>query len=354
MPDIANPLPALTASPPAGSAGDPWRQAWCRLYDTSTGVVPLGRIMHWRSVIAALGVGPVLGGDAAMVTRGYFYQPHTACPAPAEVRFDRSVAESVSASWLMYPVVRAGESAVLADAGYASLPWFLEAEFVRSDDVDHDLRDLLGGTRFRELRRLGRRADEHFAWEVRAGTEIDADALADFDRLHRLNLTKYGHGTNHFALPILRDLTESVVREHIRLFRYRRPGGESVQAVLAMHRPESATLDLLVQGIDHAVVSSSHNLYAAAIHRIYRWGAERGVRRFGLGRGAEQAKLGLGANRFHIVANHLMRVDGGSEAALPPLREAACAAIGQSLNIVKDAVMQSNRSASVQLPDGVR
>jgi len=88
-------------------------------------------------------------------------------------------------------------------------------------------------------------------------------------------------------------------------------------------------------------VSPSHNLYAAALYRIYHWGAGHGLRRFNLGRGAALAKLNLGANRFHVVANH---IDGD----VGVLREAACAAMDQAVATLRAAA--GRRAESLVLP----
>jgi hypothetical protein len=350
-------LRATTISHSPADAADTaqWRQAWCRLYDTPTSDVPLGRIMHWRAVVAALGVGAALDSDRTLVTRGFFYQPHTTPPELAELRADRCAAARLGARWLLYPVVRTSEARELAEHGGTLLPWFLEAEYVPTDEVDRDLRNLLGGARFRELRRLVRRADEHYTWEACTGSDIDDEVLNSFDRLHHMNLAKYGHRHNHFAMPILHDLTASALRDRLCVFRHRGFGGETVHAVLALRGRESDTLDVLVHGIDHVRVPPAQNLYATGLYRIYRWGVAHGIRRFALGRGAERVKLDLGANRFHVVANALIRVDGGEPVTtgLGPLREAARAAIEQPLRELTSIVARRDLTGSVLVPGGV-
>ena len=312
---------------------DPWRQAFCRLYGTERPVVPLGRIMHWRAVAGALPGGSFADSDPALITGGYFYRPHTTAPSAAELD---ALPRDDEARWVLCPVVRHGEGATLAERGFTELPWFLEAELIASDDVDRDLRASLGGARFRELRRLARRAEADFRWEV---AEITEDTLLAFDRLHRQNLAKYGHAHNHFSLEILRDLRASPLGDRLCLFLHRDRHDAPVQAVLGLRHPES--LELLVQGIDHAAVPPSHNLYAAALYRIYHWGADHGLSRFNLGRGAALAKLNLGANRFHVVANH---IDGDVGA----LREAACAAMDQAVATLCAAA--GRRAESLVLP----
>lgn len=344
----------MTHPPGAHADTEQWRRAWRRLYDTPAGDVPLGRIVHWRAVVDTLGIGAGLDHDRALVTRGFFYQPHTAIPGLADLRADRDAARRLGARWVLYPVLRLDAADELADHGATLLPWFLEADYVPAGEVDRDLRTLLGGARFRDLRRLVRRADEHYTWEVFTGTDIDDEVLVSFDRLHRMNLAKYGHRHNHFALPILRDLAASALGDRLCVFRRRGSGGAPVQAVLALRGSHLDTLDVLVHGIDHATVPSAQNLYATALYRIYHWGQAHGIHRFALGRDAERVKLDLGANRFHVVANALIHVDDAdpAESGAGPLREAARAAIERPLRELASTTGRRGRAAAVLLPGG--
>jgi hypothetical protein len=231
------------------------------------------------------------------------------------------------------------------------LPWFVEAEFVIRDNLDSDLRGLLGGARLRELRRLVRRADEHFRWEVATGAGINDEILMAFDRLHRLNLAKYGHTHNHFSLAIVRDVAISALRERVCMFLHRRQSDNApVQAVLGMHYPGSNALELLVQGIDHTAVAQSQNLYAVALYRIYRWGAARDIHRFNLGRGAQLAKLNLGANRFHVVSNYIAPVDDTRPGDFAALQAAARASIDKAVAALATAADRRDGGGNVMLP----
>lgn len=333
---------------------DPWQRSFCRLYRTPHPVVRLGQIMHWSAVTNGFGLSDPVEQHPALVADGYFYRPHTPPPGQGTIETELARGATHGARWLLYPVVREHNAADLADQGFTGLPWFLEAEFEVERDVDHDLRVLLGGARLRGLLRLVRRAAESFDWEVAAGAAVDAAVLASFDRLHRLNLARYGHTHNHFSAPILADLAASPLGARLCVFRHRhRAGGQPAQAVLALHHPDSGELELLVQGIDHASVERGHNLYAAALYRIYRWGAARGVHRFNLGRGAQLTKLNLGANRFHLVSNQLAPI-GGARAGLGPLRRAARAALEPAVAELRTAVERRGTSRYTALPAGGR
>jgi hypothetical protein len=176
-----------------------------------------------------------------------------------------------------------------------------------------------------------------------------------FDRLHQLNLAKYEHPRNHFSLPILRMIAASPLRDRICVFLHRRQSdGRAVQGVLTVIDRAPGAMDVLVQGIDHTAVPRSQNLYVAAVHRIYLWGATRGVCRFNLGRGAPLTKLNLGANRFHVVSNHISAVHEASPAPLTTLQTAARASIGGAVAELTTVVEHRGRSGQVALPKEIQ
>lgn len=342
----------MTAAPGPQATDAVWRRAFCHLYEVGRPCVPLGDIMHWRAVIAGLGVGSHLDHDLAYVPRGYFYQSHTPAPTRSEVTLAAGYAQRYAARWVLYPLVR--QPAAVAGAGRdnaAELPWFLSAEYEVRRGVDEDLRDQLGGARVREIARLSRRAAAQVTWQASTG-EPAPDVLASFDRLHRLNLERYGHRHNHFAQPILAALTRSPLRDNLCVFRHLpADGGDPVQAVLALWSREAALLHLQVQGIDHARVAPAINLYATMLYRIFHWGVANGIRRFDLGRGAHVAKLNLGANRFHVLSNLLVPVAPGADpGALAGLRDAAAHAIDAALDQLRATVVRRGTAQHIDLP----
>jgi hypothetical protein len=330
-----------------------WRKAFCQLYRVSQPRVPLGDIMHWRAVIGALGVGSHLDHDLAYVPSGYFYQTHTPAPTRSDVDLACRDARRNGARWVLYPVVPQPPAAAYAESGGAvELPWFVSAEYEVRSGVDEDLRDQLGGARTREIARLARRAAGQFTWQASTG-EPAPDVLASFDRLHRLNLDRYGHRHNHFAQPILAELIRSPLRDDLCIFRHLPAGGgDPVQAVLALRSPEEALLHLQVQGIDHARVAPAVNLYATMLYRIFGWGVANGIRRFDLGRGAHAAKLNLGANRFQVVSNLLVPVAPDAEPSdLTRLRKAAAHAIDAATDELRTTVRRRGTEAQIELPE---
>lgn len=328
-----------------------WRKAFCQLYRVSRPCVSLGEIMHWRAVIGALGVGSHLDHDLAYVPSGYFYQTHTPAPTRPDVEAACRYAHRYGARWVLYPVVRQGAAAGAASGGAVELPWFVSAEYEVRRGVDEDLRDQLGGARIREIARLSRRAAGQVTWHVSTG-EPAPDVLASFDRLHRLNLDRYGHRHNHFAQPILAELIRSPLRDNLCVFRHLPArGGDPVQAVLALWSREAAALHLQVQGIDHARVAPAVNLYATMLYRIFHWGVANGIRRFDLGRGAHAAKLNLGANRFEVVSNLLVPVAPGAVPSdLTGLRQAAAHAVDAAVDQLRTTVVRRDAAAHIELP----
>jgi hypothetical protein len=329
-----------------------WRKAFCQLYRVRRPCVPLGDIMHWRAVIDALGVGSHLDHDLAYVPSGYFYQTHTPAPTRSEVDMACRDARWQGARWVLYPVVRQPAAAASAELGGAvELPWFVSAEYRVRRGVDEDLRAQLGGARFREIARLARRAAGQVTWHASTGDPAP-DVLASFDRLHRLNLDRYGHQHNHFSLPILAELIRSPLRDNLCIFWHRQVrGGDPVQAVLALWSREAGRLHLLVQGIDHARAAPAVNLYATMLYRIFGWGAANGVRRFDLGRGAHTAKLNLGANWFGVVSNLLLPLAAGAERGdITGLRKAAAHAADTAVDQLRTTVVRRGAAAHIELP----
>lgn len=331
-----------------------WRNAFCRLYRVRRPCVPLGDIIHWRAVTDTLGAGSHLGHDLAYVPSGYFYQTHTPAPTGPDVEGACRYARRHGARWVLYPVVSqpAAAAATAEITGAVELPWFVSAEYEVRRGVDEDLRDQLGGARFREIARLSRRAAGQFTWQASTG-EPAPDVLASFDRLHQLNLDRYGHRHNHFALPILAGLIRSPLRDDLCVFRHRpASGGDPVQAVLALRSRDAALLHLQVQGIDHARVAPAVNLYATMLYRIFGWGVANGVRRFDLGRGAQAAKLNLGANRFQVVSNLLVPVAPGAQPDddLTELRKAAAHAVDAATDQLRTTVLRRGAAAHIELP----
>lgn len=310
-----------------------FRRVFSLLYGTGGPIARLGDIIHWRAGVESLGLGGLsLNSAMAFVPNGYFYRAYTPAPSAAEIAKAHQEAAEWEAAWTLYPAVRdQDDTRALTAAGFMALPWFIEAEYRVRDNLDTDLRAQLGASRHREILRLVRRADEQFVTTMTQGREalIDVGALESFDRLHQLNLAKYGHGTNHFSAAILRILIDSPLGPQLCVIQRRRHDGATVQAVLALVDDGNATVHLLVHGIDHARVPPGQNLYATSLYEIFRWGLQRGIATFNLGRGAEHVKLNLGANVFHVLANHLARVcvqvrrESRADAELISLREVA-------------------------------
>ena len=309
-----------------------YRDLFLDLYEISEPAVRLGEVIHWSSPMHALGLDELsLNQERAFFAAGYFYSVHTPPPGEPAIAAALEAARSAGALWLVYPVVpRSTDTACLASHGFTRLPWFIESRYHVRRGVESDLRTQLGGDRLKKIRRNARRVRQSYDTEVVTGADIarHPSAIADFARLHALNLIKYEHKKNHFSARAVEILLSSPLSMHVVLFLKRaRATGRAVQAALNLVDDRAHQLLALVQGIDHAQVPSTHNLYTANYFDRYSWGAERGICVFNLGRGGEHTKRGLGANAFTVLDIHMRRVDGAKSAELFTLRSAAEAAM---------------------------
>jgi hypothetical protein len=283
-----------------------YRALFCTLHRSAAPVASLGQIPHWLGPArAALGRASDLERCRALVPSGCFYALST--PAPSDIEVESALAEArdADAHAVLVPVIRAGDdTAALAARAFRAIPWFLEASYDVSAGVETDLRVQLGGRKWRDLRKVARNYERDFALEVHAGPAIAESVREEFDRLHRLNLAKYGHAMNFYDREVVGCLLGSPLGAQVRVVvSRRRSDGCAAQALLALAGADE--MHLLVQGIDPAIVPPGQNLYRALVFLLFLAGAEAGVRRFHLGRGSEGLKLSLGANRFHRLDNHL-------------------------------------------------
>ncbi|MFE9500634.1 GNAT family N-acetyltransferase [Streptomyces collinus] len=325
------------------------------LYKTDSSVARLNDIIHWRAVTQALGLAHMsLNDDYAEVTPGYFYAAHSTAPALPQNTGQLPAVAGEKATWLLYPALRQEMHRKLFGDNLG-LPWFIESEYRVLSGVDVDLKQQLGSKRFRGLLRGVRLSNDMYTLSVACGQQeiMGSEGAVDaFDRLHRMNLTKYGHKRNHFSREILEVLLASPLGPNCTLFlRAPRHGGAAVQAMLALRH--GAELHLLVQGIDHYRVPSSHNLYSALMYLTYAWGVESGITTFNLGRGNESSKLNLGANVFYPLLNHLLprySTSGVLNSELYGLHLAAKERINASLTGLRDTVMRRKKSNLIAIP----
>jgi hypothetical protein len=330
-----------------------YRELFCRQYGfAGPPVVPLATIAHWQLVARALGLGDLsLNRAPAYVTAGYFYAVHTPAPTHDEALAAIELARERSAAALVPSVRRDASTAALQSAGFRPLPWFFQAEYHVTTGVDDDLRAQLGGKRHRELRRIERRCEVAYRTKILVGDELDAGTFAEFERLHELNLSKYGHARNQYPRAALSRMAASALGPRmVMLLMTPRWNPVPVQALFGLLDADGKRIVVPVQGIDHIRVPRGHNLYVAGFMKLFRWGVERGVAVFDLGRGAERTKLDLGANTFHILDNYvhpagLARLDGAERLS------AACdARIAAGLRGLAEAVERRAAVASIRLP----
>lgn len=287
-----------------------YRTLFCQMYGVRSPAVVLGEVIHWWAIVRDAGLADLtINKQVGYVPEGYFYATHVEAPSDRAVRDAFADAGRHDADWVLYPVVRAVQrSEAMREAGFLPVPWFVEAEYRMRDGVDVDLRAQLGKSRHGDLRRASRRAAERYPYEVRGPDQVDEESLAAFDRLHRINLSKYGHKHNHLSPTALRLILDSPIGSGVRLFlRRQKEGGEPVQAGLNLLDEAGGTMAFVAQGIDreHMPAGEGQNLYKAWFYDMYQWGAAHGVDAFTLGRGAELNKLDVGGNTFYLLDNHL-------------------------------------------------
>ncbi|NJP89874.1 GNAT family N-acetyltransferase [Nonomuraea sp. FMUSA5-5] len=301
-----------------------YRDLFCQMYGVAAPAVVLGEMIHWWAIVREAGLGDQkLHRQTAYVPAGYFYATHVDAPDARTVREARERAADLATDWVLYPVVKAADdTGALRAAGFTPIPWFVGADYRVREGVDEDLRGQLGKNRHGDLRRAARRAAERYDLELVSFPDITEEHLLLFDRLHRLNLRKYGHQHNHLSLPALRAMLRTPLGAGLFLY-LRRPleGGPPVQAGLNLVEDGGRTMSFVAQGIDHAVVPSSQNLYKAWFYEMFQRGAGMGVDTFVLGRGAELNKLDMGANTFYLLENHLGPVGDRETGEVERLRQ---------------------------------
>ena len=287
-----------------------YRTLFCQMYGVRSPAVVLGEIIHWWAIVRDAGLADLtINKQTGYVPDGYFYTTHVEVPSDRAVCVALTDAARHDADWVLYPVVRAVDHPEgMRNAGFMAVPWFVEAEYRVREGVDRDLRAQLGKNRHGDLRRASRRAAERYRCEVFGPEQISEESLAAFDRLHQINLGKYGHKHNHLSLAALRLILASPLGAGVRLLlRYPRDGGTPVQAGLNLLDEAGRTMAFVAQGIDRDGVPTGEgqNLYKAWFYDMYQWGTEHGVDTFALGRGAELNKLDVGGNTFYLLENHL-------------------------------------------------
>lgn len=266
--------------------------------------VRLAELPHWVSPVrAALPDGTRCDDWSAWVAPSYFYG-FSSPGDPATVAAAVTAGADAGADCVLLPVVADPRPALAA--GFVCVPWFFEAIYEVREDPAADLRASVGNKRAREVARLGERFTEAYRTRVVQADELRADpSLLDaFDRLHRLNLEKYGHRFNFYHRSVLDVLLRSELGDAATILFVDdlRTGGVvgTALGLLSADRREFADL---VGGIDESQRRPGQNVYIGQTRALVRWGAELGVRRFLLGRGNEAQKIGLGANQIRTLYN---------------------------------------------------
>lgn len=314
-------------------------------YGIDKPVIEPDRLVHWQAQMQLLkeraGLNPSqLGAAPTFVFGGYFYNFSTPPPGAAQIAAALELGRGLGARQFLVPTVPAGADArALEAAGFLPLPCFEMATFNAPRGIEEGLRANAGGARFRELRRMTRRAAETHSTRFVGAADLDAEPalVPEIARLHELNLVQHGFDVNFFPAAALDFLRASALRDNLLvLLRVERETGAAVQTMICLVAEDTRELFALAQGIDHERVGREINLYAASFCELYEYGFARGVRVFHLGRGGAQNKRLIGADEFHLL-NHWIRSDeAGFEAEIGRMAAAMRPLLATSAGVVSE------------------
>jgi hypothetical protein len=298
------------------------RDAFMKLYGVTLPYLPPTKVMHWAATVKRLGVDvPTLDGVPTWFFGGHFYGSSSPTPTGAEIAEGLREGAAQGAGAFMIPGVRRGaHDALLAEAGFSSIPWFLECVYERREGFDADLRAQIGGDWYRGVLACVKKAEKFYdiAFYSAEDARQDPTILDTVARLHECNVIKYGHPLNFYSRALLEQLMGSELGDKLLLcIRRDRETGEAVQTYISLLDRARSEMYLLVQGIDQDKVRKGQNLYVDHAYRLLKYGEEAGVRMVNFARGAQDQKRRLGANRFFVLQNwvHHTGADIGPEVA---------------------------------------
>ncbi|MEO7261932.1 MAG: GNAT family N-acetyltransferase [Jatrophihabitantaceae bacterium] len=309
-----------------------FRDLFTSLYGLREPVLPLRDVLQWYDGVRRFGAADhELHTIPTAVVGGWFY--NTSTPAPTHPAVAEWVAEAHRAGvgQVLIPAVRqAATDSVLDGSGFVGMPWSIEAECAFESGLDAHLRRQLGRDRHDGIRRIVRRVEQrfharhYFASELRQHPTL-IDTVA---RLHGCNVRKYEHAANFYSAPLLRQLLDSAIGDHLLVcVRYDAENGSPVQTSISLLDRSSRQLYWLAVGIDHDQVSPDVNLFVADYHGVAALALEHGIRTINLGRGNPTQKRRLGANRFHVLQNWVRASSPNATKELARLRVLSTAAL---------------------------
>ncbi len=309
------------------------RHAFLKLYGAEIPLLPPTRVMHWAATVKRLGVDvPALDRTPTWFFGGHFYGSSSPAPTAAEIAAGLEDGAAQGAAGFMIPGVRRGpHDALLGDAGFASIPWFLECVYERRVGYDADLRAQIGGDWYRGVIACVRKAELFYEISFYSAQDARADPtiLDTVAQLHECNVTKYGHPLNFYSRELLEELMRSELGDKLLLcIRRDKETGVPVQTYISLLDRARSEMYLLVQGIDQDQVRKGQNLYVDHAYRLLKYAEEAGVRMVNFARGAQDQKRRLGANRFFVLQNWVRHPGADLGAEVSRLSQATRGALG--------------------------
>ncbi len=278
-----------------------------RLLELKVATGHLSQIPQWKGFLSSLGLDSleVSCFEKAHILGGYFYNFHN--PPPDVSSTDRFK----TGTWVI-PTVPDSESCnQLRELGFESAPAYIESSLEIRDSLEQTLRKNLGSREYLNLMRIVRKAEQFYSVHFYNAEALnqDTELLEKASELHSHNATKYNHPYNMYDVPALKALLTSSLRDYFRVgFVRDKISGEAVQVIFLLIDEQRGHVFYLAQGIAHAIVQPSINVYTASYCWVYRFADSNQCRVVFLSRGMHTAKKRLGANQF-VLLNHWLRSD---------------------------------------------
>lgn len=271
----------------------------------------LDAIPQWAGFLKSIEYTPSANTftDAACIG-GYFYNFHN--PAPTADALAKQIEQNSDASAYLVPTVpHTEDTQALSALGFSPAPAYIESIFDIEGTLEEALRKSIGSRRYLDFERITRKA-EAFA-NVRfyrsAELKLNPQILEIAGRVHAENARKYNQIYNPYDTATLKTLLTSTLGANLVIGIVSTiESDQPVQVILALLDSARGHAYYLAQGIDHAHVPETVNLYTASYLWLYRFAVENTVHTVFLSRGMHDAKRRLGANRF-LLLNHWLRSD---------------------------------------------
>ncbi|KEZ71093.1 hypothetical protein AAY86_07130 [Pseudomonas amygdali pv. tabaci str. ATCC 11528] len=288
------------------------REAFCISYGVSNPQLPLSGIAHWESMLKGLAEQDgILHEEQAYVAPGFFYMPVTAQPDPPFLK--QLIRQAHTADWLLVPSLKKTDHSLRQQykTDIIVVP-FMQVAYLHVDgELDACLLTAMGRKAYKEMVRLTRRTEELCHTRLYRLDELveNNQVLEAFSTLQSLNVDKYQHVRNLYALETLQALARSTEgpKYYIKM-NYEKLNNVAVYGSLSYADQQQGVFSQLVQGQDRSQVPPGLNLYVSDYYQLYKVADELGFKTSCLGRSAIDIKKRMGANRVVDLDNWLIPV----------------------------------------------